>query len=43
MARMLDVDLPRHKRGEVGLTYIMRRHKHGPESVDEPIDRKAKV
>jgi small subunit ribosomal protein S13 len=45
MARIVGVDLPRHKRGEVGLTYIYGVGKSSAQRVlDEAgVDRNAKV
>ena len=45
MARIVGVDLPRHKRGEVGLTYIYGVGKSSARKVlDEAgVDRNAKV
>jgi small subunit ribosomal protein S13 len=45
MARIVGVDLPRHKRGEVGLTYIYGVGKSSAQKVlDEAgVDRNAKV
>ena len=45
MARIVGVDLPRHKRGEIGLTYIYGVGKSSAQRVlDEAgVDRNAKV
>jgi small subunit ribosomal protein S13 len=45
MARIVGVDLPRHKRGEIGLTYIYGIGKSNAQRVlDEAgVDRNAKV
>jgi small subunit ribosomal protein S13 len=45
MARIVGVDLPRHKRGEIGLTYIYGVGKSSAQKVlDEAgVDRNAKV
>ena len=45
MARIVGVDLPRHKRGEIGLTYIYGVGKSNAQKVlDEAgVDRNAKV
>ena len=45
MARIVGVDLPRHKRGEIGLTYIYGIGKSSAQKVlDEAgVDRNAKV
>jgi small subunit ribosomal protein S13 len=45
MARIVGVDLPRHKRGEIGLTYIYGIGKSSAQRVlDEAgVDRNAKV
>jgi small subunit ribosomal protein S13 len=45
MARIVGVDLPRHKRGEIGLTYIYGISKSTAQKVlDEAgVDRNAKV